>query len=93
MFNPQYVPQGSNYHDHLCTCPGCDPQPPDPTPEEIAQYEARLIIDAVREGVIEKLPEEYEMLKDGIEEVLEKIYARLSTDDTMRSKCWYYYFG
>jgi hypothetical protein len=24
-----YAPNGSNYHDHLCRCPGCDPQPPD----------------------------------------------------------------
>ncbi len=23
-----YAPDGSNYHDHLCRCPGCDPQPP-----------------------------------------------------------------
>jgi hypothetical protein len=25
----QYAPHGSNYHDHLCLCPGCNPQPPD----------------------------------------------------------------
>ncbi len=24
-----YAPNGSNYHDHLCRYPGCDPQPPD----------------------------------------------------------------
>ena len=24
-----YPPNGSNYHDHLCRCPGCDPQLPD----------------------------------------------------------------
>jgi hypothetical protein len=24
-----YPPVGSNYHDHLCRCPGCDPQPPE----------------------------------------------------------------
>jgi len=24
-----YAPVGSNYHDHLCRCPGCDVQPPD----------------------------------------------------------------
>jgi len=24
-----YAPNGSNYHDHLCRCPGCNPQPPD----------------------------------------------------------------
>ena len=24
-----YAPHGSNYHDHLCLCPGCNPQLPD----------------------------------------------------------------
>lgn len=24
-----YAPNGSNYHDHLCIFPGCNPQPPD----------------------------------------------------------------
>ena len=23
------APHGSNYHDHLCQCEGCNPQPPD----------------------------------------------------------------
>lgn len=23
------APNGSNYHDHLCRCEGCNPQPPD----------------------------------------------------------------
>src|SRR5438128_2017158 len=32
MFN--HAPHGSNYHDHLCLCPGCNPQPPD---EEVGQ--------------------------------------------------------
>lgn len=27
--NRQYAPDGSNYHDHLCRCPGCEPHPPD----------------------------------------------------------------
>src|SRR6266702_4783175 len=25
----KYAPHGSNYHDHLCLCPGCNAQPPD----------------------------------------------------------------
>jgi len=29
-----YAPHGSNYHDHLCLCPHCNPQPPD---EEVVQ--------------------------------------------------------
>ena len=32
-----YAPNGSNYHDHLCTCPGCVPGDPDPTDEEILE--------------------------------------------------------
>lgn len=27
--NAGYEPWGSNYHDHRCLCPGCNPQPPD----------------------------------------------------------------
>ncbi len=27
MFN--HAPHGSNYHDHVCLCPGCNPQPSD----------------------------------------------------------------
>jgi len=92
MSNPQYAPNGSNYHDHLCTCPGCNPQPPDPTPAEITQYEARMVVDAVRKGVIEKLPAEYELHKDGIEEALEKIYERLLVDPAKLAECLRFYF-
>ena len=42
----EHAPNGSNYHDHLCNCPGCDPQPPDPSEEEIAGYEMMKAIDA-----------------------------------------------
>ena len=49
----QYEPNGSNYHDHLCTCPGCNPQPPDPSEEEIAGYEFAQAI-RVAEGKYRK---------------------------------------
>ena len=32
----KYAPHGSNYHDHVCLCPGCNPQPPD---EEMVEVE------------------------------------------------------
>lgn len=33
-----YQPRNSNYHDHLCDCPGCNPGDPDPTDEEVAVW-------------------------------------------------------
>ncbi len=33
-FVKAYAPNGSNYHDHLCRCPGCDYDGPEPTTDE-----------------------------------------------------------
>ncbi len=34
-----YQPNGSNYHDHLCNCPGCNYDGPEPTDAEIQEWE------------------------------------------------------
>ena len=33
-----YAPNGSNYHDHRCSCPGCNYDGPDPTDAEIEKW-------------------------------------------------------
>lgn len=38
----QYAPNGSNYHDHLCSCPGCNYDGPDPTEAEIQEMEKAM---------------------------------------------------
>jgi hypothetical protein len=45
-----YAPNGSNYHDHLCNCPGCNYDGPDPTDAEIAamqEPEVVLVLDPI----------------------------------------------
>jgi len=41
-----YLPNGSNYHDqrhdHLCNCPGCNYDGPDPTDAEIQEWEQAM---------------------------------------------------
>ncbi len=32
-----YQPNGSNYHDHLCNCPGCNYDGPEPTDQEVLE--------------------------------------------------------
>ena len=43
MVNARYAPHGSNYHDHLCLCPGCNPQPPDEEGVGIAEGPGELL--------------------------------------------------
>lgn len=38
----KYAPNGSNYHDHLCNCPGCNYDGPEPTEAEIQEMEAAM---------------------------------------------------
>lgn len=40
MQQPMYEPNGSNYHDHRCTCPGCNYDGPEPTDAEVREWEA-----------------------------------------------------
>ena len=48
-----YAPNGSNYHDHRCSCPGCNYDGPDPTDAQIAEWEQESItINAWRDEVV-----------------------------------------